>query len=78
MPTPQRIIEKQLFNLADRIEKVEVDEDEMAKYIPAIQKKLEWLSEEDLLKRVLSLEFNRLLEYYRDARHRRRERPPRG
>ena len=68
VPTPQRIIEKQLFNLADRIEKVEVDEDEMAKYIPAIQKKLEWLSEEDLLKRVLSLEFNRLLEYYRDAR----------
>ena len=67
VPTPQRIIEKQLFNLADRIEKVEVDEAEMAKYIPAIQKKLDWLSEEDLLKRVLSLEFNRLLDYYRDA-----------
>lgn len=31
-----------------------------------MRKKLEWLSEEDLLKRVLSLEFNRLLEYYRD------------
>ena len=67
VPTPQRIIEKQLFNLADRIEKVKVDEDEMAKYMPGIRKKLEWLSEEDLLKRVLSLEFNRLLDYYRDA-----------
>ena len=31
-----------------------------------MRKKLEWLSEEDLLKRVLSLEFNRLLDYYRD------------
>ncbi len=30
-------------------------------------KKLGWLSNEDLVKRVLSLEFNRLLEYYKDA-----------
>ncbi len=30
-------------------------------------KKLSWLSTEDLLKRVLSLEFNRLLDYYKDA-----------
>ena len=67
VPTPERIIEKQLFNLADRIEKVKVNEEQMAKYIPGIQKKLEWLSEEDLLKRVLSLEFNRLLDYYKDA-----------
>lgn len=67
VPSPERIIEKQLYNLADRIEKVKVDEEQMAKYIPGIQKKLEWLSEEDLLKRVLSLEFNRLLNYYRDA-----------
>ena len=30
-------------------------------------KKVEWLSENDLLKRIVSLEFNRLLEYYKDA-----------
>ena len=68
VPTPRRIIEKQLFNLADRIEKVKVDEEEISKYMSGIKKKLEWLSEEDLLKRVLSIEFNRLLDYYRDAR----------
>lgn len=67
VPTPEHIIEKQLYNLADKIEKVKVDETEIAKYLPAIQRKLEWLSEEDLLKRVLSLEFNRLLAYYKDA-----------
>lgn len=67
MPTPQRIIEKQLYNLADRIERVKVNEDEIAKYLPGIVKKLEWLSENDLLKRIVSLEFNRLLEYYKDA-----------
>ena len=67
VPTPQHIIEKQLYNLADRIEKVKVDEDEIAKYLPGVTRKLEWLSGEDLLKRVVSLEFQRLLDYYRDA-----------
>ena len=65
VPTPEHIIEKQLYSLADRLEKVQVDEKEIEKYLPGVRKKLEWLSEEDLLKRVLSLEFNRLLEYYR-------------
>lgn len=66
VPTPEHIIEKQLYNLADRLERVEVNENEIAKYIPGVRKKLEWLSEEDLLKRVFSLEFNRLLNYYKD------------
>lgn len=67
VPTPEHIIEKQLYNLADRLEKVKVDESEIDKYLPGVKRKLEWLSPEDLLKRVVSLEFNRLLDYYRDA-----------
>jgi len=67
VPTPEHIIEKQLFWLADRIERAEVDDAEMAKYMPGVMKKLGWLSAEDLMKRVLSLEFHRLLEYYKDA-----------
>ena len=67
VPTPKRIIEKQLYNLADRIEKVKVDEGEMEKYLPGVCKKLEWLSEIDLIKRILSLELNRLIDYYKDA-----------
>ena len=67
VPTPEHIIEKQLFYLADRIERAEVDEKQMEKYLPGVMKKLGWLSAEDLVKRVLSLEFNRLLEYYKDA-----------
>lgn len=66
VPSPEHIIEKQLYNLADRLERVEVNEAEIAKYLPGVRKKLEWLSEEDLLKRLLSLEFNRLLAYYQD------------
>ncbi|MBP3738428.1 MAG: DEAD/DEAH box helicase [Muribaculaceae bacterium] len=67
VPKPEEIIEKQLFTLADRLEKVQVQEDEIAAYLPGVLKKLSWLSGEDLLKRLLSLEFNRLLDYYRDA-----------
>ncbi|MDE5643751.1 MAG: DEAD/DEAH box helicase [Muribaculaceae bacterium] len=67
VPTPAHIIEKQLYNLADRLERVEVNEEEIDKYMPGISKKLSWLSTEDLIKRVLSLEFNRLLNYYKDA-----------
>ncbi|MCM1236559.1 MAG: DEAD/DEAH box helicase [Ruminococcus flavefaciens] len=66
VPSPEHIIEKQLYNLADRLERVEVNESQIDKFLPGVRKKLEWLSEEDLLKRVLSLEFNRLLQYYRD------------
>ncbi len=67
VPTPEHIIEKQLYNLADRLERVEVNDGEIDKYLPGVLKKLSWLSAEDLLKRVLSLEFNRLLDYYKDA-----------
>ena len=67
VPTPEHIIEKQLFSLADRIERVEVNDSEMEKYLPGVMKKLGWLTSEDLIKRVLSLEFRRLLEYYKDA-----------
>ena len=68
IPNGKQICEKQLFNLVDKIEKVQVNEEEIASYLPPIFRKLEWLSNEDLIKRVVSLEFNRLLDYYADAR----------
>ncbi len=67
VPTPEHIIEKRLYSLADRIERAEVNEDLIEKYMHGIFRKLEWLSEEDLIKRVISLELNRLLDYYKDA-----------
>lgn len=85
IPTASEICEKQLFNLVDRLEKVKVNEEEIAPYLPSILRKLEWLSGEDLLKRIVSLEFNRLIEYYQEAEeldipdeNARRERGERG
>lgn len=67
IPSGEAICEKQLFNLVDRIEKVKVDEEEISNLLPSVFRKLDWLEKEDIIKRVVALEFNRLIEYYRDA-----------
>ena len=67
MPSGHAICEKQLFNLVDQIEKVKVNEEEIKSLMPSIFRKLEWLDKEDIIKRMVSLEFNRMIDYYKDA-----------
>jgi len=67
IPTGRQICEKQLFHLIDKMEKVEIDHSEIETYLPVIFRKLEWLDKEELIKRFVSLEFNRFLDYYRHA-----------
>lgn len=67
IPTGKEICEKQLLKVMDDIERVQVNEEEIAAYLPDIYRKLDWLDKEDLIKRVVSLEFNRFLEYYSNA-----------
>lgn len=64
IPTGQEICEKQVMKVIDNLEKVKVNEEEISNFMPEIYRKLEWLSKEDLIKRVVSNEFNRFLEYY--------------
>jgi ATP-dependent RNA helicase DeaD len=67
MPSGKAICEKQLFNLVDQIEKVKVNEEEIAPLMPSIFRKLEWLDKEDIIKRIVSFELNRMIDYYKDA-----------
>lgn len=67
IPTGVEICKKQLFNLIDRMEKVKVDEEQIAPFMDVVNKKLDWLSKEDIIKHFVSLEFNRFLEYYKNA-----------
>ncbi len=67
VPSGQEICEKQLFNLIDKVENIEVNEAQIDQYMPVIFKKLDWLSREDLIKHFVSVEFNRFLAYYQDA-----------
>jgi ATP-dependent RNA helicase DeaD len=61
------VCKKQLFHLIDRMQHVEVNEEQIAPYINQIMTQLEYLDKTELLKRFVSLEFNRFLEYYRNA-----------
>lgn len=65
VPLGKEICEKQLFHLIDRMEKVEVDDSQIESYLPAIYQKLTWLDREELIKKFVSLEFNRFLDYYK-------------
>ena len=67
IPTGKEVCKKQLFHLIDKMEKVEVDHEQINDFLPEIYSKLEWLDKEDLIKRFVSLEFNRFLEYYKNA-----------
>ncbi|MFV0265617.1 MAG: DEAD/DEAH box helicase [Draconibacterium sp.] len=67
VPQGKEICEKQLFNLIDKVEKVEVNDEQIAPFMPVIYKKLSWLDREDLIKHFVSVEFNRFLTYYEGA-----------
>ena len=66
LPTGEQICEKQLYKLIDDIEKVEVNEAEIAPYLPTIFRKFDLMEKEDLIKKMVSMEFNTFLDYYRN------------
>jgi ATP-dependent RNA helicase DeaD len=67
VPNGQQICEKQLYNLIDKVERVEINEEEIAQFMDGIFKKLSWLDRDQLIKRFVSVEFNRFLAYYENA-----------
>ena len=67
LPTPQEICSKQLFKAIDEIEKVDVDEDQIAPFMDDINRHFEYFDKEDILKRIVSLEFGKFLKYYANA-----------
>ena len=67
IPTGFDVVEKQLFGLVHKVHNVEVNEQQIEQYIPRIMDEFAELSKEDIIKRFASLEFNRFLEYYKNA-----------
>ncbi|HAN18562.1 MAG: hypothetical protein A2X13_13975 [Bacteroidetes bacterium GWC2_33_15] len=67
VPTGKEICKKQLFHLIEKMEKVEVNHELIDEFLPEVNKKLEWLERDELIKHFVSLEFNRFLEYYKNA-----------
>jgi len=67
IPSGREICEKRLFNLINKMEHVNVEDAQIESFMDEIYKKLEWLDREELIKRFVSVEFNRFLEYYKNA-----------
>lgn len=67
VPGGKDICERQLFNLVDRVEKIEVEDTQIGPFLPDIMTKLEHLDREELIKHFVSVEFNRFLAYYKNA-----------
>ena len=64
VPSGMEICEIQLLHLANSIKNSEVN-DEIEEYLPNINDILEDVSKEELIKKVFSVEFSRLLNYYK-------------
>lgn len=67
LPSGFEACEKQLFSLVKKIHNVEVNENAIEAYMPKIYDELKDLSKEDIIKRFVSTEFNRFLDYYKNA-----------
>lgn len=66
VPGGVEVCEAQLMALMKKIQKVEIDREEISKYLPAIYDELKDIDKDELIKRIVSLEFNRFIEYYRE------------
>lgn len=81
IPNGLDVCKKQLFHLIDRMQNVDINEEQIEPYMDQIMNQLEYLNKEEILKRFVSLEFNRFLEYYKNAEdlnvhsHEREDRP---
>ncbi len=68
VPTGDEVCQKKIMALTQKMRNVEVNEEEIDSFLPEVYHELRDLSKEDIIKRFASIEFNRFLEYYRDAR----------
>ncbi|WP_299498112.1 DEAD/DEAH box helicase [Mucilaginibacter sp.] len=67
IPTGFDVCEKQLFSIVHKIHDVEVNDQQIEQYLPRIMEEFKDLTKEDFIKRFASIEFNRFLDYYKNA-----------
>lgn len=67
VPSGKEVCEVQLFHIVDKIAKEEVDEKQIAKFLPAVLEQLEGMDRETLIKKLVMYEFSTFIEYYKNA-----------
>ena len=67
IPSAEEICKKQLYRVMDQIVKADVDEEQIAPFMQDISRYFEYIDKDDLIKKIVSMEFGRFLAYYADA-----------
>jgi ATP-dependent RNA helicase DeaD len=67
IPNGMQVCERQLLSLIHRVNAVAVNEEQIEQFLPAIYEEMKDLDKEEIVKRFVSLEFNRFLDYYKNA-----------
>lgn len=67
IPSAKEICKKQLYKVMDQIVKTDVNEEEIAPFMEDINRYFEYIDKEDVIKKIVSLEFGKFLAYYADA-----------
>jgi ATP-dependent RNA helicase DeaD len=65
IPSGSEICSRQLLHWVKKLEMVETEHQEIDRFIPEIEEKLSGLDKEELLRRVVSLQFDKFLDDYR-------------
>lgn len=67
LPKPEEICKKQLYKVMDQILKCDVDEEQIAPFMSEINRHFEYIDKEDIIKKMVSMQFGQFLEYYKNA-----------
>ena len=67
IPSAEEICKKQLYKVMDQIVKTDVDDEEIGPFMQDIQRYFEYIDKEELIKKIVSMEFGKFLSYYADA-----------
>ena len=67
IPSAEEICKKQLYKVMDQIVKTDVNDDEIAPFLQDISRYFEFIDKDELIKKIVSLEFGKFLAYYADA-----------
>ncbi|NHA05405.1 DEAD/DEAH box helicase [Mucilaginibacter sp. HC2] len=67
IPTGFDVCEKQLFSIVHKVHNVTVNDEQIEQYLPRIIEEFKDVSKEEFIKRFASIEFNRFLDYYKNA-----------
>ena len=67
IPSAEEICKKQLYKVMDQIVKTDVNDEEIAPFMDDINRYFEYIDKEDVIKKIVSLEFGKFLAYYADA-----------